>query len=61
MLDNPSQIASFMDFRVDWSFKYILGHEEAMVKLLNDILPVHVDTLEYLPNEIPVRSASPGR
>ena len=61
LLDNPSQIAPFMDFRVDWSFKYILGHEEAMVKLLNDILPVHVDTLEYLPNEIPVRSEKEKR
>ena len=61
LLDNPSQIAPFMDFRVDWSFKYILGHKEAMVKLLNDILPVHVDTLEYLPNEIPVRSEKEKR
>jgi predicted transposase/invertase (TIGR01784 family) len=61
LLDNPSQIAPFMDFRVDWSFKYILGHEEAMIKLLNDILPVHVDTLEYLPNEIPVRSEKEKR
>jgi len=61
LLDNPSQIPPFMDFRVDWSFKYILGHEEAMVKLLNDILSVHVDTLEYLPNEIPVRSEKEKR
>ena len=61
LLDNPSQIAPFRDFRVDWSFKYILGHEEAMVKLLNDILPVHVDTIEYLPNEIPVRSEKEKR
>ena len=61
LLDNPSQIATFMDFRVDWSFKYILGHEEAMIKLLNDILPVHVDTIQYLPNEIPVRSEKEKR
>ena len=61
LLDNPSQIAPFMDFRVDWSFKYILGHEEAMIKLLNDILPVHVDTIEYLLNEIPVRSEKEKR
>ena len=61
LLDNPSQITTFMDFRVDWCFKYILGHEEAMIKLLNDILPVHVDAIEYLPNEIPVRSEKEKR
>lgn len=61
LLENPQKIASFMDFRVDWAFKFILGHEEILVKLLNDILPVHVDSIEYLPNEIPVFSEKDKR
>ena len=61
LLDNPSRIGTFLDFRVDYAFKYILGHKEVLMKLLNDILPVHVDAVEYLPNEIPVISEKEKR
>lgn len=61
LLDNPQEITHFLDFRVDWAFKYILGHEEILVKLLNDLLPVHVDAVKYLPNEIPVVSEKEKR
>ena len=37
------------------------GHEEILVKLLNDLLPVHVDAVKYLPNEIPVVSEKERR
>ena len=60
-IDNPSSIPTFLDFRVDYAFKYILGHKEALLKLLNDILPVRVDAVEYLPNEIPVISEKEKR
>lgn len=61
LLDNPERISTFLDFRVDYAFKYILGHKEALLKLLNDILPLHVDDVEYLPNEIPVISEKEKR
>ena len=60
-LDNPEQISTFMDFRVDYAFKYILGHKLILIKLLNDILPVEVSDIEYLPNEIPVISEKEKR
>ena len=61
LLDNPGRLPTFLDFRVDYAFKYILGHKEALLKLLNDILPLHVDDVEYLPNEIPVISEKEKR
>ena len=60
-LDNPDQITTFMDFRVDFAFKFILGHKPILKKLLNDILPVQVSDIEYLPNEIPVISEKEKR
>ena len=61
LLDNPREISVFMDFRVDYAFKYILGHKEILLKLLNDTLPLRVDNIEYLPNEIPVISEKEKR
>ena len=37
LLDNPQEITHFLDFRVDWAFKYILGHG----KLLFLQLPIY--------------------
>ena len=55
--DAPSgRVAKYMDLRVDWAFKYIFSIKEHLLKLLNDILPVDVYDLKYLPNAIPVRS-----
>lgn len=55
-LDHPERITTFMDFKVDFAFKYILGHKRILLKLINDILPVKVSDIEYLSNEIPVIS-----
>lgn len=60
-LDHPEKIPAFMDFRVDYAFKYILGHKPVLLKLINDILPVQVSDIEYLPNEIPVISPKEKR
>lgn len=60
-LDNPWNITTYMDFRVDYAFKYILGHKSILLKLLNDILPIEVSDLEYLMNEIPVISQKEKR
>jgi predicted transposase/invertase (TIGR01784 family) len=50
-----------MDFKVDYAFKYILGHKPVLLKLINDILPVEVSDIEYLPNEILVVSPKEKR
>ena len=60
-LDHPEKLPVFMDFRVDYAFKYILGHKPVLLKLINDILPVEVSDIEYLPNEIPVVSPKEKR
>lgn len=53
-LNHPEKLPVFMDLRVDYAFKFILGHKPILLKLLNDVLPVEVSDIEYLPNEIPV-------
>lgn len=60
-LDHPEKIPVFMDLKVDYGFKYILGHKPILLKLINDILPVEVSDIEYLPNEIPVVSQKEKR
>lgn len=60
-LDHPEKLSTFMDFKVDYAFKYILGHKPVLLKLINDILPVEVSDIEYLPNEIPVVSPKERR
>ena len=60
-LDHPEKLSTFMDFRVDYAFRYILGHKPILLKLINDTLPVEVSDIEYLPNEIPVISAKEKR
>jgi len=54
-LEHRDKITEFMDPRVDYAFKYILGHKEILIKLLNDFLPVQVSDVEYRPNELPVK------
>ena len=49
-------VHKYMDMRLDWAFKYILLKKEVLLKLLNDILPLTITDLSYLPNEIPVMS-----
>ena len=61
LLDHPENIPVFMDFKVDYAFKYILGHKPILLKLINDILPVDVSDIEYLPSEIPVVSPKEKR
>ena len=46
----------FMDLKNDFAFKYILGHEKILIKLLNDILQKDIVEIQYLPNELPVVS-----
>ena len=60
-LDHPERMSTFMDFKVDYAFKYILGHKRILLKLVNDILPVQVEDIEYLSNEIPVISEKEKR
>ena len=60
-LDHLELLPTFMDLRVDYAFKYILGHKRILIKLINDILPVQVDDIEYLSNEIPVMSIKEKR
>ena len=60
-IDHPEQLSTFMDLRVDFAFKYILGHKRILLKFINDILPVQVEDIEYLGNEIPVMSAKDKR
>ena len=60
-LQNAEPLPTFMDFRVDYAFKYILGHKRILMKLLNDILPITVAEIEYRPNEIPVTSEKEKR
>ena len=55
-LDHPEELSRFMDMKVDFAFKYILGHKEILLKLLNDFLPIEVADIEYRPNELPVKS-----
>ena len=55
-LDHPEELSRFMDMKVDFAFKYILGHKEILLKLLNDFLPIEVADIEYRPNEVPVQS-----
>lgn len=50
-----------MDIRVDYAFKYILGHKEVLLKFLNDMLPVDISDIEYSPNELPVHSEKDKR
>lgn len=51
----------FIDLRCDWAFKYFFSQPEMLIKLLNDVLPVTVSEIEYLPNEIPVRDEKDKR
>lgn len=51
----------FMDLRSDWAFKYFFSIKENLIKFINDVLPVSITDLEYLPNEIPVRSEKDKR
>ena len=51
----------FIDLRCDWAFKYFFSHPEMLMKLINDVLPVTVSEIEYLPNEIPVRDEKDKR
>ena len=60
-LDHPEKLTVFMDFKVDYAFKYILGHKPVLMKLLNDTLPVKVSDIEYLSNAIPVISPKEKR
>ena len=60
-LDHPEELPQFMDIRVDYAFKYILGHKEVLMKFLNDILPIDVSDIEYRPNELPVQSEKDKR
>lgn len=60
-LEHPQKLSVFMDFKVDYAFKFILGHKPILLKLINDILPVKVSNIEYLPNEIPVVSPKEKR
>lgn len=60
-LTHHKQVPRFMDLKVDYAFKYILGHKPVLLKLINDILPVEVSDVEYLPNEIPVVSPKEKR
>ena len=54
MVDHPERMPRFMDLKVDWAFKYVLGHKPVLMKLINDVLPVQVSEIEDLPNELPV-------
>lgn len=58
---SAGSLPTFMDFKVDYAFKYILGHKRILIKLLNDILPLAVEDIEYRPNEIPVISEKEKR
>lgn len=60
-MDHPEKLPLFMDFKVDFAFKYILGHKPILLKLINDVLPVEVSDIEYLPNEVPVLSPKEKR
>ena len=60
-LDHPEKLPVFMDLKVDFAFKFILGHKPILLKLLNDTLPVQVSDIEYLPNAIPVVSPKEKR
>ena len=60
-LDHPEKLPVFMDLKVDFAFKFILGHKPVLMKLLNDTLPVQVADIEYLPNAIPVISPKEKR
>ena len=60
-MDHPERLTKFMDFRVDYAFKYILGHKRILMKLINDVFPVQVTDIEYLGNEIPVVSEKEKR
>lgn len=51
----------FIDLRCDWAFKYFFSQPEMLKKLINDVLPVTVSEIEYLPNEIPVRDEKDKR
>ena len=42
----------FMDLRSDWAFKHLLNDHDVLRKLINDMLPVRVESVELLPNEI---------
>ena len=54
-------VGKYLDLRVDWAFKYVFSKKEILLKLLNDILPPTITDLEYLSNEIPVRSEKDKR
>ncbi|MBP5751681.1 MAG: Rpn family recombination-promoting nuclease/putative transposase [Treponema sp.] len=54
-------IGKYLDLRIDWAFKYVFSKKEILLKLLNDILPPTITDLEYLSNEIPVRSEKDKR
>lgn len=60
-LDHPEKIPIFMDLKVDYAFKFLLGHKQVLLKLLNDTLPVQVSDIEYVSNAIPVVSPKEKR
>ena len=42
----------FMDLRSDWALKHALSDIRVLKKLLNDMLPIKVDKVTPLPNEV---------
>ena len=60
-LDHREELSTFMDMRVDFAFKFILGHKDILLKFLNDFLPIEVEDIEYTPNELPVTSVKDKR
>ena len=60
-LDHREELSTFMDMRVDFAFKFILGHKDILLKFLNDFLPIEVEDIEYTPNELPVNSVKDKR
>ena len=36
-LDHREELSTFMDMRVDFAFKFILGHKDILLKFLNRI------------------------
>lgn len=51
-LKHLAEEGPFMDLRSDWAFKHIMADTDILKKLLNDILPVSIDEVTPLPNEV---------
>lgn len=60
-LNHREELSTFMDMRVDFAFKFILGHKDVFLKFLNDFLPVEVEDIVYTPIELPVTSVKDKR